>query len=427
MYEYILDTKIPTLLTAIALGMLTGALVGSPRIGLRTMLFNYGPAFACAFFLVGVFHDSHISVFDLAAGFLLEFLALLVFTKLFFDALRTIRRLDETTVEPWLRWSLLLQLAMAFPLVIAEGYGIFSQGSRIAYLDDSGSAKYLTYAGVLISVVQSGLIAKRLSGSRSLGPTGYAVVVSTFAFSTLSGSKGSFFLWLFASLALVDYRRVRVRWFATAVALIALGAALLATARFTSELLGISVIDFIELASSRFFLSNDARALSFDLGGGSGQLSELAASSFRGLSSRLGNAPIDPPLGLLLYEQYFGISTGNGANSSLIAIITYYSTPGYAMFASLIACTGLIALYACIISLRKAVRGAIRKLAVTLTGLTLIQQFSQDFLAFQLLVPLACVAGFLFLISNRKYAVIRSRRPLLYSRLPDPEYSRPGS
>jgi hypothetical protein len=423
MYEYMLDTKVATLLAAAVISLVTGHLLGDQRIGMRAMLFNYGPAFACAFFLVGFFHESQVSGIDLAAGFLLEFMVLLAFVKLFADAWRSVRRHDDSTVEPWLRWTLALQVAVALPLVATDGFGIFSDGSRIAYLDEGGTAKYLTYAIVLISIVQSGLVARRLSGHQSLGATGYAIVLITFALSTLSGSKGAFFLWLLAILALIDYRRVRVRWVTVFGAFIALCAALFITARITSELLGISILEFVELASSRFFLYNDARALAFDFGGGSGRLSELAASSFRGLSSRLGNPPIDPPLGLQLYEQYFGISTGNGANASLIAIIIYYSARGYTLLPVLIACFGLLGVYACIIGFRRIVRGTLRKFAVTLTGLALIQQLSQDFLAFQLLIPLAFVAGLLLLVSDRKYAGARTRRPLLSSA----EHSHPGS
>jgi hypothetical protein len=264
---------------------------------------------------------------------------------------------DNRAVELWLRSSLALQLLVSLPLVMSEGFGIFSEGSRIAYLESSGAAKYLTYAGVLLAPVQAGLLAQRLSGGHSPGATGYAVIASTFALSTLSGSKGGIFLWLASTLALTDYRRLRIRWMPILAGLIAVAVALVVTANIISETLGISEIEFAELAISRFFLNNDARALAFDFGGASRQPSELVSASFRSLSTLFGHGSIDPPLGLLLYERYFGVSTGNGPNASLIALIAYYSMRGYAMFPALIACLGLAAAYGGVVAFRHIVDG----------------------------------------------------------------------
>jgi hypothetical protein len=426
-YEFILQNKAATLLAAIAVAWLAATLVGNPRVTLRSMGFNYGPAFACAFFLVSVFYDGQLSGFDLAAGFLFEFLVLLAYSKLFCDALKSVRGVDNRAVELWLRSSLALQLLVSLPLVMSEGFGIFSEGSRIAYLESSGAAKYLTYAGVLLAPVQAGLLAQRLSGGHSPGATGYAVIASTFALSTLSGSKGGIFLWLASTLALTDYRRLRIRWMPILAGLIAVAVALVVTANIISETLGISEIEFAELAISRFFLNNDARALAFDFGGASRQPSELVSASFRSLSTLFGHGSIDPPLGLLLYERYFGVSTGNGPNASLIALIAYYSMRGYAMFPALIACLGLAAAYGGVVAFRHIVHGPLRKMAVTVIGLTLVQQLSQDFLAFPLLVPLACAAGFLFIVTDRKYAGANPRRLNTPTQLAIPQHRHPGS
>lgn len=427
MYEYLLQTRIATLLVAVAVAWLAGALAGNPRVALRSIVFSYWPAFACAFFVIGAFYEGQVSAFDLAAGFLFEFSVLLAFTKLFHDALKADRGVDERAVELWLRWSFALQLLIALPLLTSEGFGIFSEGSRIAYLDAGHAAKYLTYAGGLLSSVQAGLIAKRLSGRRSPGPTGYAVIFGTFAVSTLSGSKGSFFLWLASTLALVNYLHLRLRWLPIVTWLIMLSITLVITAKIISEMLGITEIEFTQLAVSRFFLNNDARALAFDLRSSSGGLSDLLAASFRSLSTLLGHESIDPPLGLLLFEKEFGVSTGNGANASLIALITYYSMRGYAMFPTIIACLGLAVLYGGVVGFRRIVVGPLRKMAVTLIGLTLVQQLSQDFFAFQLLVPLACAAGFFFIVTNRKYAGASPRSLRPSARFAIPQHRHPGS
>jgi hypothetical protein len=425
-YEFILQNKAATLLIAIALAWLAAAMAGNARIALRTIAFNYGPSFACAFFVIGVFYDGQVSGFDLTAGLLFEFSVLVAFTKLFCDALKVGRYADDGEVSRWLKWSLALQLLVALPIATSEGFGIFSEGSRIAYLDAGGTAKYLTYAGVLISAVQAGLIAQRLSAVRPLGPTGYAVIVSTFAVSTLSGSKGAFFLWLASTLALVDYSHLRIRWMPILAGLMVVAGALAVTVNIGAETLGISSIEFAELAMSRFFLNNDARALAFDFGA-TGQSSDLIAASFRLLSTRLGYQPIDPPLGLVLYERYFGVSTGNGPNASLIALITYYSMRGYALFPALVACVGLAAVYRGVVGFRRVVHGPLRKMAVTLIGLALVQQLSQDFLAFPLLILLACAAGFLFFITDRKHTGASSRSHRSSTQLATPQHHHPRS
>lgn len=427
MYEYILAHKLATLAVAIALAWMASAAAGRPRAALRSMAFNYGPSFACAFFVVGAFNEGQVSGFDLAAGFLFEASVLLAYCKLFGDALQLVASADSRSVDRWLRSSFVLQLLLALPILTSEGFGIFSEGSRIAYLDAGSAAKYFTYAAVLLSPVQAGLLAQRLSLGRSPGAIGYVVIVATFAISTLAGSKGGFFLWIAAVLALVDYRQVRIRWIPVLAGIAAASGALVVTANVVSDTLGITPPEFAELALSRFFLNNDARALAFDFGGASGQSSELIAASFRVFSTRFGHPPIDPPLGLVLYEQYFGVSTGDGPNASMMALIAYYSLRGYALLPALIACLGLAVTYAAVVGLRRIVHGHLKKLGITLIGLTLIQQLSQDFLAFPLLVALACAAAFIFIIIDRKPAGVRHRRLPPSPRLAIPEHHRSRS
>ena len=411
MYEYLFDTKLATLLVAMVLAWLAVALVGRRRMVMRSILFSYGPSFACAFFVVGFFFDGPVSGFDLAAGLLLEFSVLLAFTKLFCDvAAMASRGADDRDIEKWLWSTLVLQLVLALPVVTSEGFGIFSDGSRIAYLDNSGANKYFTYAAVLISAVQAGLIALRLSAGRSAGAIFYIVVVVTFAASLLSGSKGAFFLWLASTLALVDYRRVRIHWLPLLASLTAAVAALVFSVSTLSDVLGISSLDFAELAVARFFLNNDARALALDFGGAAMPVSELLSASFRGVANLLGHPPSDMPLGLLLNVWQTGFDTGTGPNASLIALITYYSTRGYALLPALVACIGVASLYAAVVGFRRMVHGTPARMAASLIGIVLVQLLSQDFLAFPLGIALACAAGLILLIIDRKDVRARIRR-----------------
>lgn len=410
MYEYIFQTKIATLLTAVLVASMGSALTGNFRLTLRSIAYNFGPSFACAFYLVGIFFEGEVSYFDLIAGFLFEFSVLVTFIKLFSDVSKITRTVDNRSLEQWLKISLVIQLILAIPVVTSEGYGIFSDDSRIAYLDNSSIFKYYTYAGFFISAIQAGLLAMKLSAGRMPGIVFYTIIISNLVLSTISGSKGGIFLWIVSILTLVNYRYLRVRWTLIVLLIIIFSIALTLTGMIISDTLGITGLEFIDLTMSRFFLNNDARAITLELRGTTGQISDLIYSSFRGISAKLGFTPADPPLGILLFDRYFGIYNGTGSNASLIALITYYSMRGYALFPALVACLALGTLYGTIVGARRILHGSLRKMAVTLIGMMLVQQLSQDFLTFQLLVPLACIAWFILYITDGKYPNASSQR-----------------
>ena len=400
MYEYLLQTKLLTFFFALVAAFLACLLVGDFRRAPRAVAHNYGPSFACGFFLAGAFYDGNRRPWDLAAGLAFEFFVLVLYCMLLFDALKLIRYADKRSIDRWLFWTALLVVLLALPVIGREGFGIFSGGSRIDYLGEGGAPLYLTYASLLVIGVQAGLIAQRISLGGPIGKIGITVIVLNFVLSVLAGSKGSAFLWLASGLALVDYSRVRVRWSVVTVAVAALGGALWLTVSVVSGLLAISKTEFAELASARFFLNNDARALALDLGGGDDRVGELPEESFRGVYARLGHAPQDPPLGQLLYEIEFGISNGMGANSSAIALVHYYTLRSYSMVPVFFAGLALVCVYAGVVGLRRLMRGRQKKLAITLAGMLLLQNFSQDFLAFQVLLPVFFVAAALLLMFN---------------------------
>lgn len=403
MYEMILNFKLLSLVIALVLSWLAGVLVGQPIFSLRPIIYNYGPPFASSFFILAIFYEGSVNTLDLASGFIFEFLILLVFTKLFYDLAKYRCNIDCLIINNWLRLSLVFQILIAFPLITSEGYGIFSEGSRNDYLFDNRAMKYFVYIGLLNSTVQAFLVAQWFSILNKNLQLGYVVIVITFVLSTLSGSKGGFFLWIASVFVLVDFSRKRIMWAPVITGIMLIALALISTSVIISEMLNITPIEFIELSAARFFLNNDARALAFDMRNGAPQIFDLLASTFRGVFMFFGYVPEDPPLGILLHDRLFGFSSGSGANASLIALITYYSIEGYALFATLIACFVLILVYLCIVSVRERVNYPMHKSIVTVIGLLLVQIFSQDFLAFPLLLPFACLAGFILIIADRKY------------------------
>ena len=264
---------------------------------------------------------------------------------------------------------------------------------------------------MLLAPLQAALLAHRVSRHGRIGTLGLAVVVAAFVLSLASGSKGAFFLWIASIAALVDYRRARIKRSWLLLTGTALLGALWYTAATVSSFLDIPVSEFVQLALGRFFLSNDARALAFDVRWQSSGSGDLLRESFRSLSGLWGNAPRDPPLGLLLYSEYLGTEGLLGANASLMALITYYFPAGYALLPALLAATGAAVLYRTILAVRTMARTRWVGLAVAVWGLLMVQQLSQDFLAFQLVLPMFAVAVGALLMLER-IGVRRGRQPL---------------
>lgn len=407
MYDYLLDNKLATLVAALMISWLAFIGLGRRSHVFRSVLYAFGPSFACAFYFVGLSHGGKVSRTDLLAGLLFETVVLFAYLTLFCRALDLVRcahRSPEAqSVDRWLLFTLMAQLAVGAPTVLTEGFGIFSDGSRIEYLQGNALLKYATYAIVLLGAVQAGLLAYRMSAGRGVGWIGATVVVFGLASSLLSGSKGGVFLWFASVVALLSWNRVRGRRWLVLTGGCVLTAAFAATASIAGDALGLTTFEFSELAFARFFLNNDARALAVDFGGAAVPLREIFASSFRGVSATLGVAPADPPLGPLLNDLQFGITTGEGPNASLMALITYYSPRGYAIFGAVMASLGVWVLWSAAMLALRRLRRPHTRLAVLLVGAQLIVSMSQDFLAFPLLLlsAMALVALLLWLEPRR--------------------------
>jgi hypothetical protein len=305
---------------------------------------------------------------------------------------------------------LIAQILVAWPLVLTEGFGIQSEGSRIAFLYEGTTGKYLAYAGVGLGAILAGLVALRVSRHGKPGYLGAISAALVFALSVASGSKGGFFLWVGSVAALIDYRRARMAPFTSAVIVCALLGGLVWSVAFLADALAMTVEDFVDLAFSRFFLNNDARAIVFDLRStATGGLS-LVTESFRSLSSLVGMRPANDPLGVLLYDTYFGPSGGNGANASLIALILYYMPSGLALGPVIASALGAVALYAGIAWVASAMRHGWGAFVVLSLGFVAVQQYSQDFLAFQVLMPMVCAVVLLVWILDRRHVAKRSDR-----------------
>lgn len=149
----------------------------------------------------------------------------------------------------------------------------------------------------------------------------------------------------------------------------------------------------------------------------------LFGESFRSLATLLGSPPHNPPLGLQLYGDLFGELTGNGANASLMALIVYYFPAGYALVPTLLFIGGMLVVYLAFDCICKGMRRSSSKVVVLSLAIFAINQMSQDFLAFQVVMPLVCLAIAALWIHDRREK--NSSRARLRSRLDVPGFAHP--
>lgn len=389
MYEQLFETKALTFAVMVLASLVAGALVSRPSMGLRSLVHNFVPSIAVAFYAVALVGDVSLDRLDLVGGLVFECVVLLVCVRVLADVYTTAHRMEAAEVRTALVRTVPMQLLLAAPLMSLDNFGIFADGSRIGYLGEAAWAKYLTYAGILLSAVQAPLLARRVTLHGRPTALGWLVVAVNAASSTLSGSKGAVFLWLLAVIALIDWRRARVRWSAVASFTVILLAGLGGTVFLLSNVLGLEPEEFVDLAFGRFLLSNDARALALDFRSVSSGSQDLMREAFRSLSGLFGYVPQGDPLGVLLYQELFGPTTESGANGSLMALITYYMPAGSAIAPALAATVVLLGLVAAGRWLSMAVGGGVARLCVLVASLVCANLFSQDFLAFQLAAPIA--------------------------------------
>jgi hypothetical protein len=402
MYEFILTERLSTVLATILLALLTSSLVGAGRLWLRGLIYNLAPAMAAAFYAVAFLAQPRPDVVDLIAGLLFEITLLALFFRIF---LKLKNHAIVICVEDSIRvlkLAVVLQLLVAYPNMTMDGFGLFSEGSRIDYISASTLAKYYTYAGLLISTVQAVFLASLVTGRGYIGILGWFVIVVNLALSVLAGSKGGAFLWLLSIASLIEYRRARIQTYKLIMLpLIGIGAVLISSL-IVADFFNLELGDFINLAMSRFFLNNDARALALDLRATETADFSFFSEAFRSLGNLLGYPPRNDPLGVVLYREGLDIANGNGGNTSFMALATYYFPTGYVFVPALLGMLGAIFFVGLAGMSARLFHKATHRAMATSISLACLLTYSQDFLAFQVLLPLAVLTIFAIWISQSK-------------------------
>lgn len=399
MYDLIFTERLPTLLAAALLSLIASTLAGARQLWFKGFLFNLAPAMGAAFYVVSFLPKIHPNSLDLASALFFEFTFLVIFYKALVVLFSEMSAVDEKDAAKVLKWAMLIHVITFLPNIGAVGFGIFSEGSRIDYLYSNRFAKYLTYAGVIVGLIEAAFLARLFTIRGRIGIIGIVVFLLNFSLSVLSGSKGGVFLWLLTVISLIDYRFFRINLFQILFLLITGLLSVYLSALVVSNFFNLDFTEFLDIVISRFFLFNDARALALDLRPIFYVDSTLFSESFRSLTTLFGSEPRNDPLGILLYKEAFVIDNGSGANTSLMALVIFYTAPGYSILPVLIATGGLFfVFYISKISLG-LFEDTRSRLIVTVVWVVAILSYSQDFLAFQVLfimtVPLML---FLFII-----------------------------
>jgi len=414
-YDFIFETKMVTASLAVLAAISAGAFVRGPSgLWWRSLLYSFGQPFAVSFFLVAPFSPSNPDVVDSAAGFFFEATVLFLYVSLLGQVFTALHRIDDARIAKSLLACLLAHVVLVAPQLMSEGFGLFSEGTRIDYLYGSALSKYFTYATIGLSAIEAGLVARCVSRAGSVRWMAIAVLALNFALSVVAGSKGAVFLWLGSVLALVDYRAAKFRPMVLLMAVCLVVGGVIVSAAMTADFLGITIQEFADLAVSRFFLNNDARALALDLRSSETANVGLFSESFRSIGSLFGYSPANPPLGVQLYDQYFGTSGNAGANASLAALITYYTVSGYGVLPFVAASMGVALLCVSVRAVASSMRHPSGRYLIRSLGLVALLQFSQDFLAFQVVMPMAAIVMVaLWGLDRREFA--SSHRPSLGS------------
>ena len=397
MYDLLFTARTPLVLASLFLALLASTLAGDRKVWLRGILFNLTPAMGAAFYLVAFIPEIRPDFIELAFALMFEFVVLIIFYKMFRVLLKQIAIVQSNDAVFFLKWLMAAHILVVLPN-LGAGFGIFSENSRIDYLYASRLAKYFTYVGFMISIAQAAFLANLLTGRGRLGATGWLVVALNFTLSVLSGSKGTVFLWMIATLSMVDFKNFRFRPFQIISAALLGMSALYASALVVSNFLNLEPSQFADTVLSRFFLVNDARALAIDLRPLLYIDSTLFSESFRSLGGFVGLEPRNDPLGVLLYKDALSVSDNSGANTSLMALIMYYTAPGFAVIPIVISTGGIILVFIMQNKSTKMFTNPNIKLIITSMWTAIIMTYSQDFLAFQLLLILIFPIGLLLWI-----------------------------
>ena len=416
MYDFIFASKTTTVVASLSLLLLACVLAARGGFWWRALAVNLAPIIAPGFLVAVLLSHQRFATVDVLAALVLLFAILCIFCRLVYLSYHSLHAIAARDATRMLIVGTLLSVGALLPVALSGGFGIFSAGTRIDYLYASSAAKWLTYGGLMLNVVLGGLLARRITLNHKPRLLDYIVILVVSAASVLAGSKGGFVLWLGSVLAMVDYRQAKIRPQTIILASLVFVALLVTLAVVVSDFLRLSIPEFFDLAFSRIFLANDSVALSFDLRSLEVQPSiNPLSEAFRSTGNLFGYPPQNAPLGAELFDRYFGPSGGAGGNGSTVALIMFYTAPGYAVLPLVIASLATLPLFLTARVVWSHMPSASTKYIMQTLAVLNFTLFSQDFLAVQLVFPMTVVLALIFYFSGSLH-VLAIYRPRAFNR-----------
>lgn len=395
MYLYIFDSKSITLMLGLLLTALSFSIVNGMKKPLsntaRFFLFSFSPVFAVGYLTSALFYPGEISKVDLLACLLLEFLALVFQTFLFIKLKSSVSNgiFISFRFRGW--FSFVLTLLLVVNLFILNPWA--GSSDRLEYLLVNGFNKYITYFTFIFMCVLAVVAAAQINYHGRLTAFVYYIMSCVLIFSLLSGSKGFFFLFIMQVASLLNFSRYVLTVRRIVIASSVFTTLLIVTGLYISQRNNIDLSEFLSLGFARYFLSNDARAFAFDYRTLSAHpgITELLNHAFGSVAKVLGYPPSDPPLGSLFFQYYYDTASSGGANTSLTALIIYYSQPNQAILSILVFIVILFPVMLLVCFAVAFINNIIAKVAALATLNFCLLLMTQDFLSFQIVMIIFCV------------------------------------
>jgi hypothetical protein len=315
--------------------------------------------------------------FLIFVAFAIEFFFLLLYIYFFKLILKyiSIYNVKENRIKLFIFIVLILNIIQLY--INKDNYGIFSNESRIDYLNNNFFNKYITYTIHLLNIYIFILFASYLRKYNQLGAFFYIYVLINSIFSILAGSKGGAVINLISFFSLLDFKQQKRRIIILSILTVI---TLIFTIIFISTYLNLDAIKFIDLAFNRIFLVNDTRALSIDYYNINANNSiNILVESFRSISDKILNInPSYPPIGQYLYQYFFQSNIYIGGNASATALFISYDTIMGKLIFFIILNMFVLSIFLLKIFLKD-------KILLYFFSTNLVVSLSQDFLAFQII------------------------------------------
>jgi hypothetical protein len=388
-YLYIFESIPLTIILLVSIAFFSAIIFRSTLV-FRSILFSNLIWLASIYYLLYIF-ENNIYEPEIILALFVELFLLFIYIILFHRLFKVTAYCQDDKViqfKWWLKIVIVVYIIIYLQLLLQEGYGLFSDSSRIQYIEFSSFNRYSTFFCVILGNIGLALSAAIINRVRRWDKLVLLFLFIMLGSGLLAGSKGGFVLSILALLSLVHIPNIKDYLRFLILPILACVVTIVSTVIFVGKFMLLDTMQMITLMFSRVFLCNDSRALSIDF---TNELNRWGISlfqeSFRGIFTLIGFPPSNLPLGQMLYQLAFSTQTYSGGNTSSTALIIAYGNEYEKCIFSFCLCMLSVLIFFLV---RKSSKYSIPTSAVSLVLITLL---SQDFLAFSIIINM--LVGFI--------------------------------